>query len=82
MKLYLSNRELIIHVVLTRFDCIFIEKYLSSIYLRTYYVPYSKEIMDFDQNLSGILIRKTTVEFDQKIRILIRILKEIKIRIS
>ena len=35
MKLYLSNRELIIHVVLTRFDCIFIEKYLSSIYLRT-----------------------------------------------
>ena len=40
------------------------------------------EIMDFDQNLSGILIRKTTVDFDQKIRILIRILKEIKIRNS
>ena len=42
----------------------------------------AEEIIDFDQNLSGILIRKTTVEFDQKIRILIRILKEIKIRIS
>ena len=36
--------------------------------------------MDFDQNLRGILIRKTTVDFDEKIWILIRILKEIRKR--
>ena len=29
------------------------------------YDSVKKEIMDFDQNLSGILIRKTTVDFDQ-----------------